>query len=165
MDSTSTKELTITGYWRRVLDPQNSTGSPRYYVLSKLVKAVIWLAHGNAEVQRSLSVKSKALTSERSLLSDDSINASTLSNDAIRVTGSRQAHKILITASLMQARRLLMLCTPNIWKKRRICNRRPRLRYTEHTKIVGIQKRSLLEMHKGTGSTRTIIAHSRTPLS
>ena len=37
----------------------------------------------NAEVERSLSVNSKVLTSERSLLSDDSINVIKLTKDAI----------------------------------------------------------------------------------
>ena len=53
----------------------------------------------------SLSENSKIHTSERSLLSDDSINAVTLTKDVIRVTESRHAHKMLITPSLMQARR------------------------------------------------------------
>ena len=58
-------------YWRRVFETQNSTGSPRYYVLPKFVKAVLCLTHGNADVERRLSENSKVLTSERCLLSDD----------------------------------------------------------------------------------------------
>lgn len=65
----------IDHYWRRVFETTNPTGSPRYYILPKLVKAVLCLAHGNAEVERSLSENSKVLTSERSQLSDDSINS------------------------------------------------------------------------------------------
>ena len=36
---------------------------------------LLCLTHGNAEVERSLSENSKVLTSERRLLSDDSIHA------------------------------------------------------------------------------------------
>ena len=49
-------------YWKRVFGMQNSTGSPHYYVLPK---------------------NSKILTSERSLLSDNSINAIRLTKHAI----------------------------------------------------------------------------------
>ena len=80
MDPTSTEELTTPG---RVFSTQNST-----YFLPKFVKAVLCLAHDNSKVERSPSENSKVLTSERSLLSDDSINAVRLTKDALRVTGS-----------------------------------------------------------------------------
>ena len=41
------------------------------------------ITHGNAEVERSVSENSKVLTSERSLLCDDSINVIKLTKDAI----------------------------------------------------------------------------------
>lgn len=69
------------------------------------MKALLTLAHGNAEVERSLSENSKVLRSERSLLSDESINAIRITKDAIRVAGSGHAHKMPITPSLLQARR------------------------------------------------------------
>ena len=92
-------------YWQKVLDQKNFTGAPRYKVLAKLVKAVLCLAHGNAEVERSLSENKKVLTNERTLLSDASINALRSTKDAIRVTASGQAHMMPITPALMQARR------------------------------------------------------------
>ena len=91
-------------YWQKVLDQKNFTGAPRYKVLAKLVKAVLCLAHGNAEVERSLSENKKVLTNERTLLSDASINALRSTKDAIRVTASGQAHMMPITPALMQAR-------------------------------------------------------------
>ena len=77
--------------------------SPHYYVLTKLVKDLFCLAHGNAEVERSLLENYRVQTSERRLLSDDSINAIRLTKYAIRVTGSGHGHKMLITPSLVQA--------------------------------------------------------------
>ena len=44
---------------------------------------LLCLTHGNVEVERSLSENSKVLSSERGLLSDDSINAIRLTKDAI----------------------------------------------------------------------------------
>ena len=89
-------------YWQKVFDQKNVTGSPRYKILAKLVKAGLCLAHGNTEVKRSLSVNKKVVTNERTLLSDASINAPRSTKDAIRVTASSQAH--IITPALMQAR-------------------------------------------------------------
>ena len=41
------------------------------------------LRHGDAEFERNLSENSKVLTSEQSLLSDDSINTIRLAKDAM----------------------------------------------------------------------------------
>ena len=46
-------------------------------------EGLLCLTHGNAEVERNLSENSKVLTSERSLLCDDSINVIKLTKDAI----------------------------------------------------------------------------------
>ena len=75
---------------------------------------------------RGVSENSKVITSERSLLSDDSINAIRLTKYAIKVTGSEDAHKMTIAHCLMQARRPAYAVYTKRTKKRRICNRRPR---------------------------------------
>ena len=54
---------------------------------------------------RGVSENCKVLTSERSLQSDDSINANRLIKYAIRVTALGHAHKMPITPSFMQAGR------------------------------------------------------------
>ena len=68
---------------------------------------------------------------------------------------------------------LLMLCKPNVWKKKKTRKEKDMQQKaktnTEHTKIIGIQKevsfRSAQNNHKGIGNTRKRVAHSRTPLS
>ena len=60
--------------------------------------AVLCLAHDNAEIEESAG----EITSEQILLS---INSIRLTKEAIRVTGSGNAHIMSVTASLMQARR------------------------------------------------------------
>lgn len=99
------KYVRIDHYWKKVLEQKNSMGTARFKVLPKLIKAVLCLAHGNAEVERSLSENKRVLTPERSQLTDESINALRLTKDAVRVTGSGQAHQMPITPSLIQARR------------------------------------------------------------
>ena len=59
----------------------------KYDILAKLVKAILCLAHGNAEVEKSLSENKKVLTKERTLQSDNSINGLTTVKDAVRIQG------------------------------------------------------------------------------
>ena len=50
---------------------------------TKACEGLLCLTHGNAEVERSLSGNSKVLTSEQSLLCDNSINVIKLTKDAV----------------------------------------------------------------------------------
>ena len=83
-DDGTTEYRRVDHYWQKVLDQKNFTGAACYKVLAKLVKAVLCLACGNAEVERSLSENKKVLTNELTLLSDASINALRSTKDAIR---------------------------------------------------------------------------------
>ena len=80
-------EVKIDIYWNKVLQTRKQDGSKKYDTLAKLVKAILCLAHGNAEVERSLSENKKLLTKERTLLSDSSINGLRTVKDAVRVSG------------------------------------------------------------------------------
>ena len=62
---------------------QNSNRLTTLLCHTKACEGLLCLTHGNAEVERSLSENSKVLTSERSLLCDDSINVIKLTKDAI----------------------------------------------------------------------------------
>ena len=91
-------------YWQKLFETTNTDGSARYCILPKLVKALLCIAHGNAEVERSLSENGKVLTSERNNLNDDTLNALRVTKNAIRVTGNGQACNMPITPELMKAR-------------------------------------------------------------
>lgn len=80
-------ELRIDFYWNKVLQTKKQDGRKKYDILAKLVKAILCLAHGNAEVERSLSENKKLLTKERTLLSDSSINGLRTVKDAVRIQG------------------------------------------------------------------------------
>ena len=93
----TTEYRRVDHYWQNVFDQKNVTGSPRYKILAKLVKAGLYLVHGNAEVERSPFEDKEVVTNEHTLLSDASINALRSTKDAVRVAASGQAHMMPIT--------------------------------------------------------------------
>ena len=94
----------IDDYWMKIFGKKTSSGTPMFTVLQKFVKASLCLTHGNAEVERSVSVSKRVLNPERTLLSDDSINALRSTKDAVRVLGSGQAHLMHVAPTMREAR-------------------------------------------------------------
>ena len=76
MDPTHTEKFTTT-------EKECSGRKTTLLYTTKAYVCLLCLTHDNAEVERSLSENSKVLTSERSLLCDDSINVMKLTKDAI----------------------------------------------------------------------------------
>ncbi|KAH3819790.1 hypothetical protein DPMN_121534 [Dreissena polymorpha] len=75
--------IIIDHYWSHVLSIKSASGELKYHHLRKLVLAFLCLPHGNADVERSLSINKKLLTPERSLLSEESVTGLRLTRDAI----------------------------------------------------------------------------------
>ena len=75
--------IRIDHYWSHVLRIKSASGELKYPHLRKVVQTGLCLPHGNADVERSLSINKKLLTPERSLLSEDSVNGLRLTRDAI----------------------------------------------------------------------------------
>lgn len=105
------KETETSGYkridffWNTVLQEKNALGLPRYRILIKFVRGVLSLAHGNADVERSLSQNKATVTSERVLLSYESVNGLHLVKDAVNVIGQRNVHLMPITPELLRSRK------------------------------------------------------------
>ncbi|KAL1438379.1 hypothetical protein MTO96_047997 [Rhipicephalus appendiculatus] len=59
--------------WQRIFVLKDKNGGPRYPLLGKLVKSLLCLSHGNADVERGFS-ENRRLLQERSNLSIESIN-------------------------------------------------------------------------------------------
>ena len=97
----------IDDYWKQVMDMKNGLGLHKFKVLPKFVKAVLCLAHGNADVEHTLSENKKVVTNERTLLSNESINGLRLAKDAVNVIGSGEVHSIPITPGLLRARKFV----------------------------------------------------------
>ena len=78
-------------------------GKFKYSVLQKLVKSLLSLAHGNADVQRSLSANKRTATPERAFLGDLTINGLRAVKDNVKNHG--EPHNVPITKGLLQASR------------------------------------------------------------
>lgn len=84
-------------YWNKVLSIVRSSGHPKYATLSKLIKNVLIISHGNADVERGFNTNGNILTEERSLLSEKSLNGLRATYDAVEFCGSGSAHKVKIS--------------------------------------------------------------------
>ena len=73
----------IDHFWNYVLNLKNAGEELKYPYLRKVVHTCLCIPHGNADVERSLSVNKKLVTAERSLLSEESVNGLRLTRDAV----------------------------------------------------------------------------------
>ena len=83
--------------WARVFQEKTSQGQFRYSILSKLVKSVLFLAHGNADVEHSLSANKRTVTADRASLSDVTINGLRTDKDQVKLHGRPmkfQSHRV-----------------------------------------------------------------------
>ena len=70
--------------WNQVLKLKTLLGKQKFRVLAKTVKCALDLSHGNADNERSLSVKKKILRKERSGLSVVTLTGLQATDDGIR---------------------------------------------------------------------------------
>jgi hypothetical protein len=88
-------------YWSQVLALKTTDGRPKYPVLAKLVKNILIISHGNADVERGFSINENIVRENRSLLSESSINGLRSTYDAVHFVGSGSSHKVF-TYSLFE---------------------------------------------------------------
>ena len=75
----------VNHYWASVFQEKTSKDQFRYSILPKLVKSFLSLAHGNADVERSLSANKRTVTADRASLSDVTINGLRTVKDHVKV--------------------------------------------------------------------------------
>ena len=68
-DDTDCAEERVNHYWANVFQEKSHQGKFKYSILQRLVKSLLSLAHGNADVERSLSANKKTATPDRASLS------------------------------------------------------------------------------------------------
>jgi len=73
------------------------TGVQQYLTLSKLIKCVLSLSHGNSDVERGFSESKHIVTDERSSLSDVSINGLRATSAGVKFFGSGKTHAVSIS--------------------------------------------------------------------
>ena len=75
----------IDHYWRDILKLKTVSGKDKYPRLGKIVKGVLALQHGNADVARGLSGYKKMLGKVRVKLSSKSVIGNRLSKEAVKI--------------------------------------------------------------------------------
>lgn len=83
-------------YYSQIFAITNDLGEKKYPELSKLVKAVLAIPHGNADVERGFSQTSNFLTSTRTCLSASSISALQSTKDGLKKFDNK-CHLVPIT--------------------------------------------------------------------
>jgi len=62
-------------YWNEISALKTAADQPKYAHLTKLVRVLLVIPHGNADVERGLSVAKRSFTDDRANLSIESITA------------------------------------------------------------------------------------------
>jgi len=81
-------------YWSKIFSIVRSNGYAKYPTLAKLIKNILIISHGNADVERGFSTNGNILTEDRTLLSEKSINGLRTTYDAVQCLGHGSAHKV-----------------------------------------------------------------------
>ena len=90
----------IDHYWWNVFKIKTMSGDIKYPLLSKLVKSVLSLPHGNSAVERSLSHNKNTVTDVRTELLDQTITALRRMKEYARSKGG--AENIIITPRMVE---------------------------------------------------------------
>jgi hypothetical protein len=83
-------------YWNHVLAITTTSGHPKYPTLAKLIKNILIISHGNSDVERGFSINQNIVPSNRSLLSESSINGLRTAYDAVKYAGDGCSYKVCI---------------------------------------------------------------------
>ena len=81
-DGLSNEYKRIDHYWRNITSMKMEDGKIKYKCLPELVKSVLILTHGNADVERSLSVNTSVVTEDRPTIGEATLCAIRTVKDA-----------------------------------------------------------------------------------
>ncbi|CAF0875911.1 unnamed protein product [Didymodactylos carnosus] len=90
-------------YWNHIFAIITTDGRAKYPILAKLIKNILIIPHGNADVERGFSINENIVTENRSLLSESSINGLRSSYDAVKFAGRGSSHKVPVNKEMIQA--------------------------------------------------------------
>ncbi|CAF0847693.1 unnamed protein product [Adineta steineri] len=93
----------INFYWNNVLSIFRSSEHPKYPTLSKLIKNILIISHGDADVERGFSINQNILTEDRTLLSEKSINGLRTTYDVVEFLGFEPVHKMPTNVDMFHA--------------------------------------------------------------
>ncbi|CAF4148664.1 unnamed protein product [Rotaria magnacalcarata] len=87
--------LPIDKYWYRIFSTATSIGTPQYVVLTKLVKYLLYLSHGNSDSRSDKTIN------DRSSLNEASINGLRATKAAVKFFGGGKVHAVPATSTLI----------------------------------------------------------------
>ena len=102
--------------------------------LKKLIKAVLTLSHGSADVKRSLAVNKRAIGTNRTLLTSESPNGIRQVKDAVALEDGK-IHARDFNKELFHVLDELMKDTGRDWKKERNKKKQRRMRRPRKKKL------------------------------
>ncbi|CAF4588684.1 unnamed protein product [Rotaria sp. Silwood2] len=91
-------------YWKYIFAMKNSSGGTKFLILSKLVKSILSLSHGNADVERGFSENASLVSDDRWSLTNTSINGIRATKDAVKFYGSGKVHQVSLLDSVKEAK-------------------------------------------------------------
>ena len=97
------KGADVATFWSKVLSATNTLGAPKYEKLSKVLKYVLVLPHGNADVERGFSVNSSVVTEDRPQLTELTISSLRFVKDYVKNCGS--VTNVVISKDMITAAR------------------------------------------------------------
>lgn len=98
-DNSGTDRVTyhrIDYYWNKVLSITTGDGRSKYPTLGKLIKNILIIPHGNADIERGFSINENIVPENRSALSSSSINGLRSTYDGVKFAGNESSHKASI---------------------------------------------------------------------
>ncbi|CAM4967600.1 unnamed protein product [Rotaria socialis] len=105
-DSSGHEHITyhrIDFYWNNIFEITTTNGRPKYPVLTKLIKNILIISHGNADVERGFSINENIISSNRSSLSQLSINSLRTTYDTVKNSNGVYSHNVPIHKELIKA--------------------------------------------------------------
>ncbi|CAF1602250.1 unnamed protein product [Rotaria sp. Silwood1] len=93
--------LPIDKYWYQIFSTTTSIGTPQYVVLTKLVKCLLSLSHGNSDVERGFSENNHLVSDDRSSLNEVSINGLRATKAGVKFFGGGKVHIVPTTSTLL----------------------------------------------------------------
>jgi hypothetical protein len=81
-------------YWNKALSLRLRVGLPKYPTVSKIVKNLLIISHGNSDVERGFSINEHIVTENRTLLSLSSINGLRSTWATIKFVGLGSSHLV-----------------------------------------------------------------------
>ncbi|KYN01819.1 hypothetical protein ALC62_07392 [Cyphomyrmex costatus] len=101
---TDISKIRIDVYWSYFFALKNSFGNIKYPVVSKVVKTLLSLSHGNADVERGFSTSALILTDNRASMSEKTLNSYMIVKYALKMCNNLP-HTVPIAKELLNLAR------------------------------------------------------------